>query len=53
MKKAMDGLKGQEIKMNATKWRETAREAVNEGGSSDKNIDEFVLNLLSVRKCVL
>eukprot|EP00261_Vitis_vinifera_P003671 XP_002269003.2 PREDICTED: UDP-glycosyltransferase 74G1 [Vitis vinifera] len=38
-----DGLK--EIKNNALKWKNLAREAVDEGGSSDKCIDEFVAKL--------
>ncbi|RVW27200.1 UDP-glycosyltransferase 74F2 [Vitis vinifera] len=38
-----DGLK--EIKNNAMKWKNLAREAVDEGGSSDKCIDEFVAKL--------
>lgn len=41
----MDGEKGKEIKKNARKWKEMAREAVNEGGSSDTNIYEFVTML--------
>ena len=38
-----DGLK--EIKNNAMKWKNLAREAVDEGGSSDKCINEFVAKL--------
>ncbi|KAF6157947.1 hypothetical protein GIB67_015263 [Kingdonia uniflora] len=30
------------IKKNAKKWKELAKEAVDKGGSSDKNIEEFV-----------
>ena len=40
-----DGLK--EIKNNALKWKNLAREAVDEGGSSDKCIDEFVAKLVA------
>lgn len=38
----MEGEKGKEIRKNAEKWKVLAREAVSEGGSSDKSIDEFV-----------
>ncbi|KAJ0244991.1 hypothetical protein HA466_0184970 [Hirschfeldia incana] len=38
----MEGEKGKEIRRNAEKWKVLAREAVSEGGSSDKSIDEFV-----------
>ncbi|XP_059632103.1 crocetin glucosyltransferase, chloroplastic-like [Cornus florida] len=37
-----DGKKGKEMKGNAKKWKELAREAVEEGGSSDMNIKAFV-----------
>ncbi|KAJ8634352.1 hypothetical protein MRB53_027688 [Persea americana] len=33
---------GEEIKKNAEKWRDLAREALGEGGSSDRNIKAFV-----------
>lgn len=46
IKEIMGGEKGKEIKRNASKWRELAKNAVDEGGSSDKNIDEFVANLV-------
>lgn len=38
----MEGDKGKEIRRNAEKWKVLAREAVCEGGTSDKNIDKFV-----------
>ena len=38
----MEGEKGKEIRKNAEKWKMLAKEAVAEGGSSDKSIDEFV-----------
>ncbi|CAE5956643.1 unnamed protein product [Arabidopsis arenosa] len=38
----MEGGKGKEIRKNTEKWKELAREAVSQGGSSDKSIDEFV-----------
>ncbi|KAI3926030.1 hypothetical protein MKW98_028166 [Papaver atlanticum] len=36
------GEKGKEMRRNARKWKELAKEAMEEGGSSDKNIEEFV-----------
>ncbi|XP_057767356.1 UDP-glycosyltransferase 74G1-like [Salvia miltiorrhiza] len=35
-------MEGKFISSNATKWKEIARAAVDEGGTSDKNIEEFV-----------
>ena len=35
------------MKENAKKWRGLAIEAISEGGSSDKNIDEFVSNFIN------
>ncbi|KAL0330938.1 UNVERIFIED_CONTAM: UDP-glycosyltransferase 74G1 [Sesamum angustifolium] len=49
IKDVMEGERGEEIKKNAIKWKELAREAVDEGGSSDKNIEEFVSSLSSNR----
>jgi pathogen-inducible salicylic acid glucosyltransferase len=43
----MVGERGKEIKKNALKWRKLAKEAVDKGGSSDKNIEEFVTKLVS------
>ncbi|PWA87511.1 UDP-glucosyl transferase 74B1 [Artemisia annua] len=45
-----DGEKGLVIKKNARKWRELAKEAISEGGSSDKAIDEFVVALKDILK---
>lgn len=36
------GKKGEEIRKNAGKWKDLARDAVREGGSSDKNLRAFV-----------
>ncbi|XP_057957292.1 crocetin glucosyltransferase, chloroplastic-like [Malania oleifera] len=36
------GERGEEIRRNAKGWRELAREAVKQGGSSDKNLKAFV-----------
>ncbi|XP_074355195.1 UDP-glycosyltransferase 74G1-like [Apium graveolens] len=45
IREVMDGEKGKEIKATSSKWMQMAREAVKEGGSSDKSIDEFVASL--------
>ena len=39
------GDRSEEIRSNVMKWKNLAREAVDEGGSSDKCIDEFVAKL--------
>lgn len=36
------GEKGEELRRNAKKWKELAREAVKEGGSSEKNLRSFL-----------
>ncbi|KAL8536808.1 hypothetical protein ACS0TY_012108 [Phlomoides rotata] len=38
----MEGERGKKIRKNARKWKELARGAVDEGGSSDRHIQEFV-----------
>ncbi|XP_073116585.1 crocetin glucosyltransferase 2-like [Elaeis guineensis] len=43
----MEGERSEEIRRNARKWRELAKKAVGEGGSSDRNIMEFVANYCS------
>ncbi|KAJ0033969.1 hypothetical protein Pint_26263 [Pistacia integerrima] len=45
VREVMEGERAREMKMNAEKWRKLAIEAVSEGGTSDKNIDEFVSKL--------
>lgn len=47
IREVMEGESGEAIKKNAVKWKKLAREAVGAGGSSDKNIDEFVAELMS------
>ncbi|KAI3996801.1 hypothetical protein MKX01_041101 [Papaver californicum] len=42
VREIMEGETGKEMKRNASKWKELAKEALDEGGSSDKNIEEFV-----------
>ncbi|XP_077252961.1 mogroside I-E synthase-like isoform X1 [Tasmannia lanceolata] len=43
----MEGVRGKEIKKNAGKWMEFAKEALAEDGSSIKNIDDFVAKLIN------
>lgn len=45
IREIMEGDKSEDVKRNADKWKKLAIEAVNEGGSSDKNIEEFVAKL--------
>ncbi|XVF37516.1 hypothetical protein REPUB_Repub20aG0015500 [Reevesia pubescens] len=47
IRQVMEGENGKVTKENAIKWKELAVEAVSEGGSSDKNIDEFVSRILT------
>lgn len=42
IREVMEGERAEEIRKNAMKWKKLAKEAVDEGGSSDKNIEEFV-----------
>lgn len=46
IREVMYGEKGNILKNNALKWRELAKEAVDEGGTTDKNIDEFLSQLI-------
>nr|QHB93528.1 AU1 [Ilex asprella] len=43
----MNGERGQEIKKKAIRWKELAKQAIDEGGSSDKYIDEIVARLVA------
>lgn len=45
VKEVMEGDKGNETRRNALKWKGLARDAISEGGSSDKNIMKFVMEL--------
>ncbi|XP_028120332.1 UDP-glycosyltransferase 74B1-like [Camellia sinensis] len=47
LKEVMEGERSVEIRKNCCKWKELAKEAISEGGSSDKSIDEFVEQLKS------
>ncbi|KAK1356384.1 UDP-glycosyltransferase [Heracleum sosnowskyi] len=44
---AMEGDQKEEIRENALKWKRLAIEAMNEGGSSDQNICDFITELVS------
>lgn len=46
IREVMQGERGKGIKENSIRWRELAKEAVDEGGSSNNNIEEFVAELL-------
>ncbi|KAJ9701749.1 hypothetical protein PVL29_006916 [Vitis rotundifolia] len=46
IREVMEGERGNEMKRNGEKWKELGKEAVNEGGSSDNNIEEFVAQLV-------
>jgi heptaprenylglyceryl phosphate synthase len=39
---ATTGEKAEELKKNAVKWKKAAEDAVAVGGSSDRNLDEFM-----------
>ncbi|GLT55567.1 hypothetical protein SLA2020_286780 [Shorea laevis] len=45
IREVIEGERGKEMKKNSMRWKELAIEAVDEGGSSDKNIEEFVAKL--------
>ncbi|XVF29639.1 hypothetical protein REPUB_Repub15cG0139200 [Reevesia pubescens] len=45
IREIMEGEKSLDIKKNSEKWKKLAKDAVDEGGSSDNNIDEFVAKL--------
>ncbi|KAI5315340.1 PREDICTED: UDP-glycosyltransferase [Prunus dulcis] len=46
VREILEGERGKEIRKNTSKWKELAKNAVDEGGSSDKNIDEFIAKLV-------
>ncbi|PIA32104.1 hypothetical protein AQUCO_04500003v1 [Aquilegia coerulea] len=45
IKYVMQGGRRDKFKKNAVTWKELAKEAVDEGGSSDRNIDNFIAGL--------
>ncbi|XP_027118818.2 mogroside I-E synthase-like [Coffea arabica] len=48
IREVMHGEKASELRNNALRWKELAKEAISEGGSSDKHIEEFVSSLESI-----
>lgn len=46
IKEIMETEKGNELRNSAIKWKNLAKNAVDEGGSSDKSISEFVAALV-------
>ncbi|KAK9928416.1 hypothetical protein M0R45_025552 [Rubus argutus] len=42
----MDEKKGMEMRRASLRWKELAKKAVDQGGSSDKNIEEFVAKIV-------
>ncbi|KAI9111234.1 hypothetical protein K1719_017845 [Acacia pycnantha] len=52
IEEVMHSERGKEMKMSAIKWKSLALKAGDEGGSSDKNIDDFVASLAATSiKC--
>ncbi|KAJ8748177.1 hypothetical protein K2173_000585 [Erythroxylum novogranatense] len=47
----MEGERSEEIKINAKKWSKLAKEAMCEGGGSDRNINKFVDSLVHWKRC--
>ncbi|KNA08531.1 hypothetical protein SOVF_161410 [Spinacia oleracea] len=45
LKEVMEGKRSEEIRENASKWRELSKKAVSHGGSSDNHINDFVQHL--------
>ncbi|KAL5704329.1 hypothetical protein ACHQM5_022772 [Ranunculus cassubicifolius] len=45
VKNVMEGERGAEIRKNADRFKELAKEAISEGGSSDRAIDKFIASL--------
>ncbi|PRQ46042.1 putative UDP-glucuronosyl/UDP-glucosyltransferase [Rosa chinensis] len=48
IRQVMEEEKGVEIRKALSNWKQLAKEAVNQGGSSDQNIEEFVAQLLLI-----
>lgn len=47
IRQVMEGEKAKQFITSANKWKQVAKEAMEEGGSSDRNIEEFATGLLS------
>lgn len=52
IREVMDGEKKHEYRRNAAQWMKKAKKAMQEGGSSDKNITEFAAKYLSHSKSI-
>nr|AYR16607.1 UDP-glucosyltransferase UGT74AT1 [Polygala tenuifolia] len=46
IKEVMEGERGKDIRENSIKWKALSQSTFNEGGSSEKNIDDFVSTLM-------
>ncbi|XP_065864268.1 mogroside IE synthase-like [Euphorbia lathyris] len=46
IKEVMEGEKAKYFRMNSEKWKKLAKEAIDEGGTSDRSIQEFVTNMM-------
>ncbi|GKV04398.1 hypothetical protein SLEP1_g16556 [Rubroshorea leprosula] len=46
IREVMDGEKSMDIRSNLERWKKLSKEALDEGGSSNRNIDEFVAELM-------
>ncbi|XP_071715563.1 gallate 1-beta-glucosyltransferase 84A23-like [Rutidosis leptorrhynchoides] len=51
LREASGGVKAAEMKKNVMKWKKAAEEAVAEGGSSDRNLQEFVDEVRKMALC--
>ncbi|KAJ7961939.1 Glycosyltransferase [Quillaja saponaria] len=47
IREVMEGERGNEMRRISLKWKKLAKEAVDDDGSSDKNIEKFVAQLIS------
>lgn len=48
IREVMEGEQAKEIRSNVAEWKKVAREAMDEGGSSDRNIEEFAARLINM-----
>ncbi|XP_044467004.1 UDP-glycosyltransferase 74E2-like [Mangifera indica] len=46
IREVMEGEKSEELRKNSEKWKKLAKEAVDEGGSSDRNIEELAAKVV-------
>lgn len=52
IKDIMDGPQATEIRAKAAQWKDTARGAVAGGGSSDRNVQEFIDDIIRTSSCI-